>query len=134
MGMCVFLQHYFFKETSRQEIQTYRLKSSAKWRPLCFFIKKFSAKSLPKPNCKWISQLLTNKLGNPVNGCPVFLQASPRNHGPLGRDRRKNILQSIFGCTNILQFRLWTNYEHSHDNPSFTKPLIISINGVQTLV
>lgn len=45
---------FFFKETRRQEMQTYILKSSAKRRALYFFffIEKFSAKSLPKPNCK----------------------------------------------------------------------------------
>lgn len=133
MGLYVFPQHCFFKETTRQEIQTYTLKSSAKWKTLYFFTKKFSAKSLPETNCKWTSQLRTNKSGNPVNGCPVFSCALPRSDCPLGRDRKRTTLQCvcIYRCNSILKFRSWL---HSHDNPSFTKPLIISTNGGQTVV
>lgn len=94
--VCVCFYNIIFKETRRQEIQTYILKNSAKWKALYFFLKKFSAKSLPKPDYKWTSQLRTNKSGNPVNGCPVFSCALPRNHCPLGRERRRNILQWLY--------------------------------------
>lgn len=64
--VCVSTTWYiFFKETRRQETQTHTLKSRAKWR-LCtvfaffFFIKKFSAKDLPKFYCKWASQFINN--------------------------------------------------------------------------
>ena len=47
------------------------------------------------------------------------------------RQEEKQIAMPIYGCSNILQF---SPELHSYDNPSFTKLLIISINGGQIAV